>query len=92
VARKSKVADLPTIPPDPKVIELGEYNAPRTCRPCGADAEFYIIVTNEMYNQREGTDLGPDQWPVNSFLCRDCFADAPRVKDWSALPLKREAP
>jgi len=77
--------ELPTLPTDPKVIELGGANASRSCGPCEADADFYVIVTNEMYNRREGAELGHDQWPINTFLCRECFGEAPRVEDWSNL-------
>lgn len=79
-------SDLPTLPTDPKVIELTENNAPRTCNVCGDDADFYVIVTNGMANRRVGTDLQPDEWPVNDYLCRECFADAPRVTSWEDLP------
>lgn len=82
------MSELPSLPTDPKVIRLSERSAPRTCKVCSADADFYVFVTNDMANERLGTDLGPSDWPVNAFLCVDCFSDAPRVEEWSDLPFK----
>lgn len=78
--------ELPTLPTDPKVMEITDSHAPKTCNVCGDDADFYVIVTNTMVNDRVGTDLGYDEWPVNDYLCKGCFADAPRVKSWEDLP------
>lgn len=79
-------SDLPTLPTDPKVMELTENHAPKTCNVCGDDADYYVIVTNEMANDRLGTDLNWDEWPVNAYLCREHFSEAPRVTSWEDLP------
>jgi len=79
------MSDLPVLPTDPKVIGLGEKNAPRTCKVCGGDATFYVIVTSDMANRRLGTDYGYDEWLVNAFLCRECFSECPRVESWDEL-------
>lgn len=77
--------ELPVLPTDPKVIDLGENNAPRTCDVCRDDADHYVIVTCDMANRRLDTDLGYDEWLVNSMLCSECFSEAPRVESWEEL-------
>ena len=78
----SKVSSIPT---DPKVIELTEYNSERSCKGCSERAEFYVIVTDEMISERLNRECPTDEWPVNQFLCRGCFADAERVGSWEEL-------
>lgn len=73
------------VPTDPSVIELTDCHAPKTCSDCGDGADYYVFVTDEQANERLGVDLGHSEWPVNEFLCRDCFAEAERVSDWSEL-------
>lgn len=80
--------DLPTLPTELRVIELSDATTGRSCAGCGADADFYAIVTDAMANERLGTDLAHDEWPVNAMLCRSCFGECPRVASWDDLPLK----
>lgn len=80
------MSELPTIPTAPaKVIDLAGTTE-RACAGCDGVAEFYVIVDNVSANQRLGTDLSPDEWPVNEMLCSECFRECPRVQDWSELP------
>lgn len=81
---------LPTLPTELRVIEFTDSTTPRSCVGCGAEADFYAIVTDEMANERLGTDLDRDEWPVNEMLCRSCFGECPRVGSWSDLPLKSD--
>lgn len=73
------MSELPTLVSDPHVVELGERHAPRACGVCRDSADFYVFVTDAMAEDRTGVELPVDEWPVNDFLCRDCFAEAPRV-------------
>lgn len=79
------MTELPTIPLDAKVIELSETHAPKSCS-CGDGAEFYVFVTDEKVAEAAEAEVSPDEWPVNEFLCRQHFGDAPRVESVAAHP------
>jgi hypothetical protein len=68
------------------VIEFGEHTTERSCVGCGDAADFYLIVTDETVREEAGVELGAGEWPVNAMLCRECFADAPRVEEIGDLP------
>lgn len=68
------VANTITLPTILSVVELGEYNAPRSCSVCGSDADFYVYVTAD-----EVGDGDVEEWPVNAMLCRKDFIEADRV-------------
>lgn len=71
--------ELPTLPTRLTVIDFTDNHAPRTCQACGDGADHYCLVTHEEANDRLGTDLGPDEAPVNAMLCTSCFRQAPRA-------------
>lgn len=77
--------DIPTVPLDANVMELGKKNAPRTCYACGDDAEFYVYCTDERAETIIGAGVPADEWPVNAMLCRSCFSDADRVETVETL-------
>lgn len=79
--------ELPTLVTDPTVIELSENNAPRSCTVCGDGADYYVFVTDGQVAKRtEDAKAATDSWPINAFLCRPHFAEAPRVASLADHP------
>lgn len=65
------MSDLPTIPANTHPVEFTDNHTTRTCDHCQDDADFGVFVGNPE------SDYG---LVVNAILCREHFADAPRVK------------
>lgn len=78
------MSDLPTLPTELTVIDITDATE-RPCAGCGDAADVYALLTDEAVNERLGTSLAPDEWPVNAYLCRGCFGEADRVSSWEDL-------
>lgn len=76
---------LPELPTRPTVIELTAYNAPRSCTVCGEPADYYAFLTKEEVKRRLDASVDLEKAPVNAMLCKEHFAEAPRVSSVEEL-------